>query len=743
MSRCLHALRRPRPRRVRTAPILGALALLCAPAAQAGAPTLELRDPLGAARAALGAGRLDEAEAALAAAGVQAPGLGARIAAARGDKAGACALYAADRSSSRGPAATLRAARCLTAQSDVEGARAAWRVVASGPFAQDARVLEEMGAFLAGRGLPLDALTRALDLRVGTFDEEQRTALSHVLLILVERAEPAIAARALERLLVELSDTDAATRARNTGGAAQRPAEDLATALARARALADRHESDAVVKALAPFTLGTDEVGCEARLLRAKAWRKLRKYAAARKELDAIAARCNDDVAKRGRYLAARVASLSKAASAAPTLRAFAERWPEDPLTDDVLLWLGESLWRARDGSGAEQAWEQALRQFPSGDQAHEIRFRLAWAKAERGDGAGARALLDDAARAAGARVDLVDRATYWRARLALCPDLRSLEPDRCLKEGKARVEALEALQAFATQRPASWYGHLARLLLLRETRTAGKAAPAVPSLRLLRSQAARSTLTPSAALAADGRFALAVELVAGGYDDEALRLLRATDLPRASTEDALAVALLVARAGKPGDGHALLRGAGLGLLPGSPSSETAHAWDLAWPRAYASAIEAAADAHRVPRPLLFGLAREESTFDADVVSWAGAVGLCQLMPATAADEAQALKLARPDVEALRDPHLNARLGAAHLGRRLQGMRHPMLAIAAYNAGPGGVAKWAPSGPLDAWVEQIPVDETRNYVKKVTGSWVTYATLDGSIDDVTFPLVLR
>jgi soluble lytic murein transglycosylase len=188
--------------------------------------------------------------------------------------------------------------------------------------------------------------------------------------------------------------------------------------------------------------------------------------------------------------------------------------------------------------------------------------------------------------------------------------------------------------------------------------------------------------------------------------------------------------------------GHALLRDAGLALLPGTPSLETALAWSLDWPRAHADAVTAAAAENAVPAPLLFGLAREESAFDADVVSWAGAVGLCQLMPPTAADEAKAKKLPVPDVEELKDPMLNARLGAAHLGRRMRGLKHPALAIAAYNAGPGAVATWSPKGPVDAWVEQIPVDETRNYVKKVAGSWVTYAILDGVVDDVSFPLTL-
>ena len=179
-------------------------------------------------------------------------------------------------------------------------------------------------------------------------------------------------------------------------------------------------------------------------------------------------------------------------------------------------------------------------------------------------------------------------------------------------------------------------------------------------------------------------------------------------------------------------------------MLPGYPTPTTAPRWSLGWPRAHDVAITNAASEAKIPATLLMALAREESTFDADVVSWAGAVGLCQLMPPTAKEEAQKLGLTEPTVDLLKDPVLNARLGAQHLAGRIQMLRHPLLAIAAYNAGPGAVLKWKPAkgAPLDAFVEEIPVDETRNYVKKVTGSWATYEALDGSLSNVSFTAII-
>ncbi len=727
-------------------------------------------DPLAAARAAFAAGRFDEAHTLATAAGVDAPGLAGAALEQLGDEKAACALYEKDRGSSRGPAATLRAGRCRAAAHDVPGALAAYSEVAASPLGKDPLVVDEIAAFIDAHDLPAAGIGGAVDLPVGLFDDARREALGRALFVLVARGDKAQSARALERLLVELPDTAAGKKATALPAAQHRPPEDLAAAVKRADALAARHASDDVIALLSPLVKqkDTSAPACEARLLMGKAYRKLRKYHAAKKELDDVAARCSDDVKERAAYLAARVAWVTHSASAPALLAAFVKSWPDDRLTDDVLMWTGDLAEDAGDHKAAEAAWSRIVKSFPGGDMVHEARFRIAWSRAAAGDVEGARAALDDAARLAphGGQLLIADRALYWRARLGLAPRLDSLE---VTGDDTKRDAALSALAALASSRPASWYGELARLLVKDvEAGVARGGAPKVASAKGAPSAPAATpthvreaalspgaSLTASKALAADPRFVLARALVAGGYDAEALLVLGAiadVDIgagpgsaaaARLVPEDRFVLALYLSEAGDPGAGHALLRDGGLALLPGSPSTETALAWSLDWPLAHAAAVDAAADAHKVPRPLLFGLAREESAFDADVVSWAGAVGLCQLMMPTAGDEAKSEKLPKPTVDDLKDPVLNARLAASHLARRLRMMKHPALAIAAYNAGPGAVRKWNPKGPLDAWVERIPVDETRNYVKKVTGSWVTYAILDGSVDDVSFPLVLR
>ena len=106
-----------------------------------------------------------------------------------------------------------------------------------------------------------------------------------------------------------------------------------------------------------------------------------------------------------------------------------------------------------------------------------------------------------------------------------------------------------------------------------------------------------------------------------------------------------------------------------------------------------------------------------------DVRSSAGAIGLMQLMPSTGRKVARAIRLPYSGLDTLTDPQSNIRLGTTYLGQmaeRYGGNR--VLATAAYNAGPRRVDAWLPqSGNIDArvWIENIPFDETRTYVRRV------------------------
>jgi soluble lytic murein transglycosylase len=105
-------------------------------------------------------------------------------------------------------------------------------------------------------------------------------------------------------------------------------------------------------------------------------------------------------------------------------------------------------------------------------------------------------------------------------------------------------------------------------------------------------------------------------------------------------------------------------------------------------------------------------------------------------MPSTANQVARWLKLPRPLPSAkLLDPHTNLQLGAHYLAHLLKKWNGSLpLALASYNAGSGAVQRWLAKfqgNSLDEFVEEIPIDETRNYVKRVLKSWATYRLIYG------------
>ncbi len=148
------------------------------------------------------------------------------------------------------------------------------------------------------------------------------------------------------------------------------------------------------------------------------------------------------------------------------------------------------------------------------------------------------------------------------------------------------------------------------------------------------------------------------------------------------------------------------------------------------YPPAYLDvAADAARDADLDPR-LLLAIAREESWFEADVVSAAGAVGLCQFMPATGRATALALGDSSFGACTLRDPAVSLRLGAAYLASLLREFDGSLiLAAAAYNGGEGNAREWRAfhrAADPPASIESISFTETRAYVKKVLRSLWTY-----------------
>lgn len=149
---------------------------------------------------------------------------------------------------------------------------------------------------------------------------------------------------------------------------------------------------------------------------------------------------------------------------------------------------------------------------------------------------------------------------------------------------------------------------------------------------------------------------------------------------------------------------------------------DASDALDLLYPRAYAQEISLAAQDAQLPADWVYGVMRQESLFLPQAVSSSDALGLLQLKLSTARDVARRIGLGKPQREDLFAPNLNLRLGSAYLrqiNERYGGQFVPT--ICAYNAGPNAVARWLPEQPMpaDIWIENVPFNETRNYVQRI------------------------
>ncbi len=158
------------------------------------------------------------------------------------------------------------------------------------------------------------------------------------------------------------------------------------------------------------------------------------------------------------------------------------------------------------------------------------------------------------------------------------------------------------------------------------------------------------------------------------------------------------------------------------------------HDFDLRFIAPYRELAQQAARENKIDEAWVFGLMRQESRFINVARSGVGASGLMQIMPATARWIANRLGIKGFDPSEMQDPAKNIQFGAyylKHVQTTLDGS--PVLATAAYNAGPSRAQRWRDSVSMESavYIESIPFAETRDYVKKVMSNAMYYAARFG------------
>jgi peptidoglycan lytic transglycosylase len=378
---------------------------------------------------------------------------------------------------------------------------------------------------------------------------------------------------------------------------------------------------------------------------------------------------------------------LGRAAEAARAYRAVAERYRNREVAGSALWHLGWLSYLKGNARDADQHWTR-LTELPGGRT-----YRVA--------------------------------ALYWAGRARESSPKDRSGTDRSFRRAEKTSDEASAERLYRrvlAESPRSYYGILAARRL-----TSPAPEGIAVGLRLPRD--------PEEALADDPRYARVDLLRRIGLVDYAWQELE--DVVQRSVGDPLRLYGLTGAYIKEERYHLALRilrrHFGALATSGDPGLPQAF-WEMLYPFGWRSTVTETAEREGLDPFLVAALVREESSYYPRAVSRAGARGLMQLMPGTARLVAAGNVTLLPGLEPLDDPSVNLALGTRFLASMLREFGDVRLALAAYNAGPNRVRQWWKSrrtDDLEAFVEQIPFNETRQYVKRVMLSWEEYRRVYG------------
>jgi len=407
------------------------------------------------------------------------------------------------------------------------------------------------------------------------------------------------------------------------------------------------------------------------------------------------------------------------------TLSRHQKKYPRGPSMDQALFLRARIHEERKEISRAVAYYRQMAEGFSHSSLRFQAMWQSGWLLFREGKTSEAIQAWDHL-QALGPNSPWMEKALYWKG--------------RALKGSGRAPEAEEIFQQLLRNFPNSYYGVLAATpggILL-----SGKEPPAILNER---------SLVPFSALKsqAEGWRNLHLEkgrlLLRLGLPSAAIEELEAAE-EEAKTfgETTLEISRLYREAGEYHRSTFLVRkNFTLKPLADFPPEDGLSLYLLAYPLGNGIWVNQYAKEGNVDPALLCGVILEESRFNAQAVSPAGARGLMQVLPSTAKQIVQQMQIQTYSEELLFDPGLNLRLGSFYLARLLEEFGgRPTLALAAYNAGPHMVREWmarAPGSRDDEFVENIPYMETRNYVIRVISSARIYRMLYGGSKDLSSP----
>jgi soluble lytic murein transglycosylase len=384
---------------------------------------------------------------------------------------------------------------------------------------------------------------------------------------------------------------------------------------------------------------------------------------------------------------------------------------PKAPEVPEALLLKARLLESGPDPKLAEPAYLRLAHGYPESEEGLRAAWRLGWLSWLRAEYAEAAERWGRIPGVRTASQGYRDASMYWIGRT---------HEQRGDAEGAARQFASVMAEA-----PRSYYGVLA-------ARRAPRAQPSQGRNPASAQLAASLPVDPRETLQADAPYARVEALRAVGLGDFADEEM--DEAVRRSTGDLrrlYALSVAYAQEARHFQSLRILRRHFIGLARSAPPSLPRAFWDFFYPLGWRTELNDAATRAALDPYFVAAVVREESSFDPQARSRVGARGLMQLMPDTARQLAKGRGLPAGD-DMLADPGANLALGSAYLAGLMKEFGEPRLAVAAYNAGPARVREWwkaRVTDDVEVWVELIPFDETRFFVRRVMLSWEEYRRL--------------
>ncbi len=394
-----------------------------------------------------------------------------------------------------------------------------------------------------------------------------------------------------------------------------------------------------------------------------------------------------------------------------------AEKYPNSSWTEEALFSAGNQFWIELDRSRAAEFYQRVVEMFPRGRYAATAHWRLSWTAYLERRSEAVSLLEMHLARFRGS--PYTENALYWLGRLA----------EQSGQLPRARAFYAKLLEAF----PYTYFGLQAHQ---RQHELGAGPTAAVPVLALLPAPPELPVLDEPVPPEGRERWERAQALRRLALYELAESELRAAHATTGAPRLLLEAAQTALEAGRFWTGISLARQVYPGLerwpLPEAPEE----LWRTIYPVAFREPIDRYASRYALDPMLVRGLIRQESLFQPDAVSRAGAVGLMQILPRTGYQIARRQRIPYSR-QRLFDPEYNLRLGTAHLAELLQEFARLELALAAYNAGRNRVASWQNerefAEPAE-FVESIPITETREYVQIVLRNAEIYRRLQGGAE---------